>query len=153
MSLVKQSCDPGTISRIPWGALPWRTKFSYIKTWLCQGHHHFHFQSHAMLYKKTFLTQRFMAFETDFSLANAFIQHFSGWSKGSLKLWSCHFHRYLNFWGQISKNKVGYEVLMGFGVTWPTQMNLFLHRSWSTVMYQQTNAEYFKSCPTKTEKS
>ena len=50
-----------------------------------------------------------MAFEIDFSVANAFIQHFSGWSKGLLKLWS----RFLNMCGKTSKNKVGYGVLMG----------------------------------------
>ena len=53
-----------------------------------------------------------MAFKIDFSLANGFIQHFSGWSKGLLKLWS----RSLSTWGKTYNNIVGYEVLVGYGV-------------------------------------
>ena len=103
--------------------------------------------------KKTFLTQPFLAFQVDFSLANAFILHFRGWSKGLLKLWSCHLHIYWDIWGQTcKKNKVGYQVLTGFVVTWPTQRNPFLQKCWSTVMNQQTSGQYFKSYPTKTEK-
>ena len=49
-----------------------------------------------------------MAFKIDFSLANVFIQHFSGVSKGLLKLWSRYLYRSLNMWGQMSKNKMGF---------------------------------------------
>ena len=46
-----------------------------------------------------------MAFEIDFSLANAFIMYFSGWSQPLLKLWSCQLLRYLDIWGKLARKR------------------------------------------------